>query len=118
MRQMACHPDLVLRSKTNAAQFVPGAEEATVCRLCNDVAEDAIQARCRHIFDRECIKQYLEAALEQVVCGISPASPSSSPDEHCVCSPGVPSATSLLPSTSTHLLWTSKPVDLGQGKVF
>ncbi|TFL01722.1 SNF2 family N-terminal domain-containing protein [Pterulicium gracile] len=66
MRQMACHPDLVLRSKTNAAQFVPGAEEATVCRLCNDVAEDAIQARCRHIFDRECIKQYLEAALEQV----------------------------------------------------
>jgi DNA repair protein RAD16 len=64
MRQMACHPDLVLRSKTNASQFVQDASEATVCRLCNDVAEDAIQSKCRHIFDRECIKQYLEAALE------------------------------------------------------
>ncbi|KAF8803919.1 hypothetical protein BYT27DRAFT_7195263 [Phlegmacium glaucopus] len=64
MRQMACHPDLVLRSKTNASQFVQDASEATVCRLCNDIAEDAIQSKCRHIFDRECIKQYLESALE------------------------------------------------------
>src|ERR1700730_3683765 len=59
MRQMACHPDLVLKSKTNAAAF-PDAQvgEATVCRICNDIAEDAIQSKCRHIFDRECIKQY------------------------------------------------------------
>jgi DNA repair protein RAD16 len=65
---MACHPDLVLRSKTNAKTFIPDDEgDATVCRLCNDIAEDAIQARCRHIFDRECIKQYLEAALEEQV---------------------------------------------------
>jgi DNA repair protein RAD16 len=63
MRQMACHPDLVIRSKNNAGMF--GEEgEATVCRLCNDVAEDAIQAKCRHIFDRECIKQYLNASIE------------------------------------------------------
>jgi DNA repair protein RAD16 len=68
MRQMACHPDLVLRSKTNANTFIPDDEgEATVCRLCNDIAEDAIQARCRHIFDRECIKQYLQGALEDQV---------------------------------------------------
>jgi DNA repair protein RAD16 len=68
MRQMACHPDLVLRSRTNANTFVPDDEgETTVCRLCNDIAEDAIQARCRHIFDRECIKQYLQAALEDQV---------------------------------------------------
>ncbi|KAK7689056.1 hypothetical protein QCA50_007747 [Cerrena zonata] len=61
MRQMACHPDLVLRSKTNAGSFLPDdAGEATVCRLCNDIAEDAIQSRCRHIFDRECIRQYLD----------------------------------------------------------
>ncbi|KAF9458012.1 SNF2 family N-terminal domain-containing protein, partial [Collybia nuda] len=65
MRQMACHPDLVLRSKTNATKFIPEDSEATVCRLCNDIAEDAIQAKCRHIFDRECIKQYLETAIEQ-----------------------------------------------------
>jgi DNA repair protein RAD16 len=67
MRQMACHPDLVLRSKTNATQFVQDASEATVCRLCNDIAEDTIQSksRCRHIFDRECtIRQYLESTFE------------------------------------------------------
>ncbi|KAL0949077.1 hypothetical protein HGRIS_009172 [Hohenbuehelia grisea] len=65
MRQMACHPDLVLRSKTNSQLFAPDADEATVCRLCNDIAEDAIQSKCRHIFDRECIKQYLNTAIEQ-----------------------------------------------------
>jgi len=66
MRQMACHPDLVLRSKTNTNKFVPE-EEGTVCRICNDIAEDAIQSKCKHVFDRECIKQYLEAALEMNV---------------------------------------------------
>ncbi|KAJ6612169.1 SNF2 family N-terminal domain-containing protein [Mycena sp. CBHHK59/15] len=72
MRQMACHPDLVLRSKTNASKFVPeDTDETTVCRLCNDVAEDAIQSKCRHIFDRECIKQYLNTAIEmQPVCPV------------------------------------------------
>ncbi|PBL01974.1 hypothetical protein ARMGADRAFT_1108065, partial [Armillaria gallica] len=66
MRQMACHPDLVIRSKTNANKFIQEDEsEATVCRLCNDIAEDAIQSKCRHIFDRECIKQYLNTAVEQ-----------------------------------------------------
>ncbi|KAH7924828.1 hypothetical protein BV22DRAFT_1012466 [Leucogyrophana mollusca] len=72
MRQMACHPDLVLRSKTNGNKFLGSDEpgEATVCRLCNDIAEDAIQAKCRHIFDRECIKQYLST-----VGDISPECP-------------------------------------------
>ncbi|OSX60483.1 hypothetical protein POSPLADRAFT_1147183 [Postia placenta MAD-698-R-SB12] len=65
MRQMACHPDLVLKSKTNAGAFSKEEfGETTVCRICNDIAEDAIQARCRHIFDRECIKQYLNTAIE------------------------------------------------------
>lgn len=71
MRQMACHPDLVLRSKTNAGSFLPDdAGEATVCRLCNDIAEDAIQARCRHIFDRECIRQYLDSYSNGTVSSI------------------------------------------------
>ncbi|EMD41151.1 hypothetical protein CERSUDRAFT_131728 [Gelatoporia subvermispora B] len=71
MRQMACHPDLVLRSKTNAGTFLTDdGSETTVCRLCNDIAEDAIQAKCRHIFDRECIKQYLNTAIE-----LTPACP-------------------------------------------
>jgi DNA repair protein RAD16 len=60
---MACHPDLVIRSKTNASKFIEDSAEATVCRLCNDVAEDAVQSKCRHIFDRECIKMYLESAV-------------------------------------------------------
>lgn len=68
MRQMACHPDLVLKSKTNAGRFTTeDQQEATVCRLCNDIAEDAIRSQCRHIFDRECIRQYLEAALDNSV---------------------------------------------------
>lgn len=68
MRQMACHPDLVLRSKTNATKFIAeDVGEATVCRICNDIAEDAIQSKCRHIFDRECIKQYLDSSPEQNV---------------------------------------------------
>ena len=55
---MACHPDLVLRGKT--AKILPEAEEGHVCRLCNDQAEDAIMSQCKHVFDRECIRQYLE----------------------------------------------------------
>ncbi|WVO13666.1 hypothetical protein L204_101287 [Cryptococcus depauperatus] len=57
MRQMACHPDLVLRSKNSTTFKV---QEGTVCRLCNDTAEDAIMSQCKHVFDRECIKQYLQ----------------------------------------------------------
>lgn len=70
MRQMACHPDLVLRSKSNGNTFFNGEElsEASVCRLCNDIAEDAIQAKCHHIFDRECMKQYLSTAGDVNVC--------------------------------------------------
>jgi DNA repair protein RAD16 len=64
MRQMACHPDLVIRSRSNAGIFNEGEAEFTVCRLCNDVAEDAIQAKCHHVFDRECIKQYFNSAVE------------------------------------------------------
>lgn len=70
MRQMACHPDLVLRSKSNGNTFFSSEQvsEATICRLCNDIAEDAIQAKCHHIFDRECMKQYLSTAGDLNVC--------------------------------------------------
>ena len=57
----ACHPDLVLKSKTNP-HFSADMVEATVCRLCNYIAEDATESKCHHIFDRECIKQNCEAA--------------------------------------------------------
>jgi len=89
MRQMACHPDLVLRSKSNGNTFFSSEElsEATVCRLCNDFAEDAIQAKCHHIFDRECMKQYLSTAGDIIVCllliCLQPVSMISGPQPGC-----------------------------------
>ncbi|KAF8824569.1 hypothetical protein HHX47_DHR8000417 [Lentinula edodes] len=66
MRQMACHPDLVIGSKSNANKFITkDLGEGTVCRICNEITEDAVQSKCRHVFDRERIKQYLNTAIEQ-----------------------------------------------------
>lgn len=56
----------MLKSKRNL-DISGHIDEAMVCRLCNDIAEDAIQSRCKHTFDRECIKQYLNTAIEQQV---------------------------------------------------
>ncbi len=66
MRQLANHPDLVLRSKTGMASKLLGdaQSEIHVCRLCTDEAEDAIMSRCKHIFCRECVRQYLDADIE------------------------------------------------------
>ncbi|KIO29167.1 hypothetical protein M407DRAFT_70990 [Tulasnella calospora MUT 4182] len=69
MRQMACHPDLVLKSRTNTA-FSGDIVEATVCRLCNDIAEDAIKSKCHHVFDRECIKQYMNVSGTTPTCPV------------------------------------------------
>lgn len=66
MRQMANHPDLVLRSKTGVAQNLLADDagvENRVCKICTDVAEDPIMAKCRHVFCRECIRQYLDTDL-------------------------------------------------------
>ncbi|EGG06508.1 uncharacterized protein MELLADRAFT_36161 [Melampsora larici-populina 98AG31] len=69
MRQMSNHPDLVLKSKVARAAFNMGDEHGDLdsihtCRLCLDEAEDAIISCCKHIFCRECIRQYLETASE------------------------------------------------------
>jgi hypothetical protein len=75
LRQTACHPDLVLPSKTNGTRFLGSDEagEATICRLCSDVAEDAIQTKFCHIFDRECMKQYLSTAGDMTVNFFTPS---------------------------------------------
>ncbi|POW22026.1 hypothetical protein PSHT_01711, partial [Puccinia striiformis] len=77
MRQMSNHPDLVLKSRAAQAAFKtigdssePNADPNALtsiqtCRICLDEAEDAIISKCRHIFCRECIRQYLETATEQ-----------------------------------------------------
>ncbi|UZJ52225.1 hypothetical protein CBS101457_001545 [Exobasidium rhododendri] len=61
MRQLACHPDLVLRSKTGITANLLGNDQGSihVCRICQDEAEDAIMSKCRHIFCRECVRQWV-----------------------------------------------------------
>lgn len=54
MRQMADHPDLILKRNAEAGQ------NQIVCRICDDVSEDAIRARCNHIFCRSCVQDYQE----------------------------------------------------------
>lgn len=55
MRQLSCHPDLVLKRRSAEAsnQFV--------CRLCEDEAQDAIRSRCHHVFCRLCIQEYIDS---------------------------------------------------------
>lgn len=67
MRQLACHPDLVLRSKTGLQQKLIGDEadqSIHLCRICAEEATDPIRSNCRHVFCRECIRQYLDAAQD------------------------------------------------------
>lgn len=54
MRQLADHPDLVLRGKANSV-----ATSSAVCQLCEDVAEDAITSKCHHVFCRMCVSEYV-----------------------------------------------------------
>ncbi|CCG83688.1 protein of unknown function [Taphrina deformans PYCC 5710] len=54
MRQMADHPDLILKRNAEAGQ------NSLVCRICDDTSEDAIKAKCHHIFCRSCVQDYQE----------------------------------------------------------
>lgn len=67
MRQTACHPDLVLKGKTAKALLGDAASSnlsISTCRICLDEGEDPIMSRCKHVFCRDCIRQYLETAAE------------------------------------------------------
>ncbi|PRT57094.1 DNA repair protein RAD16 [Wickerhamiella sorbophila] len=69
MRQIADHPDLVLRRATDDNVHMEG----LVCRLCDDEAEDAIRSKCHHLFCRMCIKEYIEGftgADDQLECPV------------------------------------------------
>lgn len=70
MRQMADHPDLVLRRH---ADHVDDQSNTLVCQLCDDEAEEAIRSRCHHTFCRLCIKEYCEGwvgAEEDLECPV------------------------------------------------
>jgi DNA repair protein RAD16 len=53
MRQMADHPDLVLRKHAADGQNV------VICHICDEEAEDAIKSKCHHTFCRDCVHRYI-----------------------------------------------------------
>lgn len=69
MRQIADHPDLVLR---RANQGEGGyVDNAIICQLCDDEAEEPIKSKCHHTFCRVCIKDYCSGASDCPVCHIN-----------------------------------------------
>jgi DNA repair protein RAD16 len=56
MRLAANHPDLVV---TKLKKLEKG---TLVCGICQEEAEDAIQSKCKHVFCREDVKQYISSA--------------------------------------------------------
>lgn len=73
MRQIADHPDLVLK-KVGASALTP--QGVIICQLCEDEAEEPIESKCHHRFCRMCIQEYVEGfdgnsqKLECPVCHI------------------------------------------------
>ncbi|KIW98865.1 uncharacterized protein Z519_00528 [Cladophialophora bantiana CBS 173.52] len=55
MRQVANHPDLILRKNAEGGQNI------LVCCVCDEPAEDAIRSRCRHEFCRQCARSYVQS---------------------------------------------------------
>lgn len=58
MRQVADHPDLILKKNGEGGQNV------LVCCICDEPAEDAIRSRCKHDFCRVCVKTYVHSATD------------------------------------------------------
>jgi len=61
MRQVANHPDLILKKNAEGGQNV------MVCCICDEPAEEAIRSGCKHDFCRACAKAYLNTS-EQPDC--------------------------------------------------
>ncbi|ORY17578.1 SNF2 family N-terminal domain-domain-containing protein [Clohesyomyces aquaticus] len=54
MRQVANHPDLLLKKNAEGGQNV------LVCNICDEPAEDAVRSRCHHEFCRACVKDFMD----------------------------------------------------------
>ena len=54
MRQVANHPDLLLK------KHAEGGQNVLVCNICDDPAEDAVRSRCNHDFCRACVKDFID----------------------------------------------------------
>ncbi|EGC43930.1 DNA repair protein RAD16 [Histoplasma capsulatum var. duboisii H88] len=55
MRQVANHPDLILK------KHAEGGQNVIVCGICDEPAEEPIRSRCRHEFCRQCAKDYIRS---------------------------------------------------------
>ncbi|KAI0835373.1 SNF2 family N-terminal domain-containing protein [Hypoxylon sp. FL0890] len=55
MRQVANHPDLILK-KTGE-----GGQNVLVCCICDEPAEEAIRSNCKHDFCRSCARSYVNS---------------------------------------------------------
>lgn len=55
MRQVANHPDLILK------KHAQGGQNVLVCCICDETAEEPIRSRCHHEFCRECAKNYVKS---------------------------------------------------------
>ena len=58
MRQVANHPDLILKKHGEGGQNV------LVCCICDETAEEPIRSRCHHEFCRKCAKDYVRSFEE------------------------------------------------------
>ncbi|XXH00606.1 monooxygenase [Hypoxylon texense] len=58
MRQLADHPDLILKKNSEGGQNV------LVCCICDEPAEEAVRSRCKHDFCRSCAKSYVNSQEE------------------------------------------------------
>ena len=55
MRQVANHPDLILKKHAQEGQNV------LVCSICDETAEEPIRSSCHHEFCRKCAKDYVRS---------------------------------------------------------
>lgn len=59
MRQVANHPDLILK------KHAEGGQNVLVCSICDETAEEPIRSKCHHEFCRKCAKDYVRSFDEQ-----------------------------------------------------
>ncbi|RCI11498.1 hypothetical protein L249_7694 [Ophiocordyceps polyrhachis-furcata BCC 54312] len=58
MRQVADHPDLILK------KHAEGGQNVLVCCICDEPAEEAVRSRCKHEFCRACVGAYIGSTAE------------------------------------------------------
>lgn len=63
MRQLADHPDLVLKKVGGSNPLSGSITGVIVCQLCDDEAEEPIESKCHHKFCRLCIQEYCDSYM-------------------------------------------------------